>query len=417
MQKLPIGIQTFEDIAYYYKLDVPPQQNPNRMLKILINKLYERFGSVVVLIDEYDKPITDNLNNLEKAEEMRETLSSFYIVLKGCPYLRFVILTGVSKFIPSGIFSGLNNLDDISTDNKYADIVGYTQQELEDNFGELIENASQKLSMSRKELLDKIKEYYGGFSFDGKTRVYNPFSVLNFFDESNFKNFWCVSGSPSFLRNYLQNHQIKNPEKYEDISVSINFAYKREIENARVESFLYQVGYLTIKQWVRNEIVLDYPNEEVRRSLTDIYFNDVYHIEGYVSLGNAIWKALEDENIENLVKSFNLAISGIPYEDFENRDEYFYRSLFVMLLRGAGVIYFAEVHTFKGRSDVVIVFKNKVVVVEFKLAKNSSEVEKKRKEGEEQIKSRDYSSAYEVNNRKVINIVLVADDEKRQIVM
>ena len=410
-------VSDLKHCAYLYKLDIAEEEAPKAMFKKVVYALYERLGAVVVLIDEYDKPITDNLNNLEKAEEMRETLSSFYIVLKGCPYLRFVILTGVSKFIPSGIFSGLNNLDDISTDNKYADIVGYTQQELEDNFGELIENTSQKLSMSRKELLDKIKEYYGGFSFDGKTRVYNPFSVLNFFDESNFKNFWCVSGSPSFLRNYLQNHQIKNPEKYEDISVSINFAYKREIENARVESFLYQVGYLTIKQWVRNEIVLDYPNEEVRRSLADIYFNDVYHIEGYVSLGNAIWKALEDENIENLVKSFNLAISGIPYEDFENRDEYFYRSLFVMLLRGAGVIYFAEVHTFKGRSDVVIVFKNKVIVVEFKLAKNSSEVEKKRKEGEEQIKSRDYSSAYEGTNKKVINLVLVADDEKRQIVL
>ena len=148
-----------------------------------------------------------------------------------------------------------------------------------------------------------------------------------------------------------------------------------------------------------------------------MYLDDVYHIEGYVSLGNAIWKALEDENIENLVKSFNLAISGIPYEDFQNRDEYFYRSLFVMLLRGAGVIYFAEVHTFKGRSDVVIVFKNKVVVVEFKLAKNSSEVEKKRKEGEEQIKSRDYSSAYKGSNKKVIDLVLVVDDEKRQIIL
>ncbi len=159
-----------------------------------------------------------------------------------------------------------------------------------------------------------------------------------------------------------------------------------------------------------------------------MYLDDVYHIEGYTTLGNEIWKALEDDNIENLVKSFNLAISGIPYEDFqkdksapstegEKKCEYWYRSLFVMLLRGAGVIYFAEVHTFKGRSDVVIVFKNKVVVIEFKLAKNSSEVEKKRKEGEEQIKSRDYSSAYKGNNLKVINIVLVADDEKRQVII
>ena len=407
-------------VRYYikkYKLDIVVKDNADDVFLDIINELYEQFGPVVVLIDEYDKPMTDNLNNLEKANEMRETLRSFYSVLKGCSQVKFLMVTGVSKFSKAGILSGFNNLKDISMVSKYADIVGYTQQELEDNFGEWIENSSQNLSMSRKKLLDKIKEYYDGFSFDGVTSVYNPFSVLNFFDESNFKNFWYMSGSPSFLLNYLQNHRIKNPDKYEEITVPENFSDKREIESASVESFLFQAGYLTIKKKLLNEFVLGYPNEEVRSSLADMYLDDVYHIEGYISLGNAIWKALEDENIENLVKSFNLAISGIPYEDFENRDEYFYRSLFVMLLRGAGVIYFAEVHTFKGRSDVVIVFKNKVVVVEFKLAKNSSEVEKKRKEGEEQIKSRDYSSAYKGNNLKVINIVLVADDERRQIVL
>ena len=362
---------------------------------------------------------------------MRETLRSFYSVLKGCSQVKFLMVTGVSKFSKAGILSGFNNLKDISMVSKYADIVGYTQQELEDNFGEWIENSSQNLSMSRKKLLDKIKEYYDGFSFDGVTSVYNPFSVLNFFDESNFKNFWYMSGSPSFLLNYLQNHRIKNPDKYEEITVPENFSDKREIESASVESFLFQAGYLTIKKKLLNEFVLGYPNEEVRSSLADMYLDDVYHIEGYVSLGNNIWKSLEDEDIAKLVKSFNLAISGIPYEDFketnnleeslqeylEQRKEFWYRSMFVMLLRGAGVIYFAEVHTFRGRSDVVIVFKNKVIVVEFKLAKNSSEVEKKRKEGEEQIKSRDYSSAYKENNLKVINLVLVADDEKRQIVM
>ena len=419
-------------VRYYikkYKLDIVLQDNADDVFLDVINELYEQFGPVVVLIDEYDKPMTDNLNNLEKANEMRETLRSFYSVLKGCSQVKFLMVTGVSKFSKAGILSGFNNLKDISMIRKYSDIVGYTQQELEDNFGEWIENSEKELSMSREELLDKIKEFYDGFSFDGETNVYNPFSVLNFFDESNFKNFWYMSGSPSFLCNYLQNHRIKNPDKYEGITVPEKFADKREIESASVESFLFQAGYLTIKKKLLNEFVLGYPNEEVRSSLADMYLDDVYHIKGYVSLGNAIWKALEDDNIENLVKSFNLAISGIPYEDFsennnleeslqeylEQRKEFWYRSMFVMLLRGAGVIYFAEVHTFKGRSDVVIIFKNKVVVVEFKLAKNSSEVEKKRKEGEEQIKSRDYSSAYEGTNKKVINLVLVADDEKRQV--
>ena len=409
-------INYLENYIFLNDLSISSETDASKMLFNIIIRLYKQFGQIVVLIDEYDKPMTDNLNNLEKANEMREALSKFYGVLKGCPYLRFVMVTGVSKFSKAGLLSGVNNLEDISMDEEYGDIVGYTQQELEDNFDKCIEKSSQKLSMSRKELLDKIKEFYDGFSFDGVTNVYNPFSVLNFFKKSDFSNYWYVSGSPSFLLNYLQNHRIQNPDKYDGINVSKKFADKREIESASVESFLFQAGYLTIKKKLLNEFVLGYPNEEVRSSLADMYLDDVYHIEGYTTLGNEIWKALEDDNIENLVKSFNLAISGIPYEDFQNRDEYWYRSLFVMLLRGAGIIYFAEVHTFKGRSDVVIVFKNKVVVVEFKLAKNSSEVEKKRKEGEEQIKSRDYSSAYEGINRKNINLVLVADDQKRQLV-
>ena len=420
-------LDCLNEIIDDYNLNVELKENPSRILLKIIKKLYKQFGSVVVLIDEYDKPITDNLNDLEKAEKMRETLHLFYIVLKGCPYIKFVMVTGVSKFTKVGVLSGLNNLNDISMDEAYGDIVGYTQKELEDNFGEWIEKASKKLSMNREELLNKIKEYYDGFSFDGETRVYNPFSVLNFFDKNRFKNYWYVSGSPTFLRNYLLNHRIKNPDKYEEMTVAENFADKREIESASVESFLYQAGYLTIKKWLRNELVLGYPNEEVRSSLADMYLDDIYRIEGYITLGNEIWKALEDDNTENLIKSFNLAIAGLPYDDFKDRSEFWYRSMFVMLLRGAGVIYYAEVHTYKGRPDVVIVFKNKVVVIEFKLAINSSEVDKKRREGLEQILSRDYSSAYlntssfinegEKKQKKVINLVLVADDEKRQLIL
>ena len=413
-------------------LDIKLNENPGRMFFRIIKNMYERFGPVVVLIDEYDKPITDNIDNLEKAEEMRGALRSFYLVLKGCgQYLRFVMVTGVSKFSRAGVFSGLNNLEDISMDKEYGDIVGYTQQELEDNFGEWIDSAGDKLSMGREELLAKIRQYYDGFSFDGTTSVYNPFSILNFFKKSKFRNYWYVSGSPSFLLRYLQGHRLQNPDKYEEITVPENFSDKREIESASVESFLFQAGYLTIKKWVRNEITLGYPNEEVRSSLADMYLDDVYRVEGYLTFGNDIWRALEEDDFEGLVKSFNLAISGVPYEDFGDvgnsddpagecpgrRREYWYRTMFVMLLRGAGVIYYAEVHTCKGRPDVVVEFKDKVTVIEFKLARDSSEVDLKRREGLGQIKSRDYVSAFEGSGRKVTSLVLVADDSKRQIAL
>ena len=214
-------------VRYYikeYKLDIVVKDNSDDVFLDVINELYKQFGHVVLLVDEYDKPITDNINNLEKANEMRETLRSFYGVLKGCSQVKFIMITGVSKFSKAGVFSCLNNLDDISMSEEYGDIVGYTQQELEDNFSEWIEITAQKKSMSKKELLKKIKEYYDGFSFDGITRVYNPFSVLKFFKEKYFNNYWYTSATPSFLAKYLKKHEVKKPDLYRNKEVAINFA-------------------------------------------------------------------------------------------------------------------------------------------------------------------------------------------------
>ena len=410
-------INELEDIAYYYKLDIPPQKNPNRMLKVLINKLYEHFGSVVVLIDEYDKPITDNLNDLEKAEEMREALSKFYIVLKSRQDLRFVMITGVSKFSKVGLLSGLNNLKDISMDEEYSDIVGYTQKELEKYFVDWFEKPMKKHSLNREELIAKIKEYYDGFSFDGITRVYNPFSVLNFFADSNFSNYWYNSATPSFLAKYLKSHKIKAPKEYIHKKVYEDFTNSHEIESTSVESFLYQAGYLTISERKGNILILDYPNEEVKSSMDRLFLENFYNIKDDAEFSSDIWESLEAEDIAQVANIFNEALKAIPYDDYKDRDESWYRSLFLMLLSGAKITYFSEVHTFKGRPDVVVVFKDKlVIVIEFKFAPTSKDVDKKRQEGEEQIKSRDYASAYK-STKKIITAVFVADDEKRQIIL
>ena len=400
------------------KLDISlDNKNAGKLFLDIISELYEKFGSVVVLIDEYDKPITDNINNLEKAEAMRETLRAFYGLLKDCDEAKFIMFTGVSKFSKTGVFSGLNNLRDISMTEEYSDIVGYTQQELEDNFGEYFEKPMKKFSLTKEELLDKIKGYYDGFSFDGIVKVYNPFSVLNFFSDSNFENYWYDSGMPSFLAKYLKAHKINDPKEYIQKNVYSNFISSHEIENASVESFLYQAGYLTIAERKGNVLVLDYPNEEVRSSMDRLFLANFYNIKDDAKFSNDIWKFLEAENIPQIVNIFNEALKGVPYEDYKNRDESWYRSLFLMLLSGAKITYFAEVHTFKGRSDVVISFKDKlIVVIEFKFASTSKDVDKKRQEGEEQIKSRDYASAYK-STKKVITAVFVANDEKRQIVM
>ena len=147
--------------------------------------------------------------------------------------------TGVSKFSKAGVFSGLNNLKDISLFEKYGDIVGYTQKELEDNFGEWIEKASQKLLLTNEELLQKIKRHYDGFSFDGKVRVYNPYSILNFFSDQEFNNYWYNSATPSFLADYLKTHQIDDINEFRHLKVPSDFANEHEIEKSTPESFLF----------------------------------------------------------------------------------------------------------------------------------------------------------------------------------
>ena len=307
-------------------------------------------------------------------------------------------------------------------DREYSDLVGYTQKELEDNFGDWIGKNSQEMSLSREELLNKIKKHYDGFSFDGKVRVYNPFSVLNFFSKGRFGNYWYISGLPSFLAKYFKKHGITNPDKFRHIEVESTFVDAHEIESSTCESFLYQAGYLTIEKWEtkgdKEILTLDYPNLEVLGSISSLYLKDIYHIENYLPLGNALWnaiKTLKDGNVEEIVGIFNSVLEKIPYRDFpQNQNEAYYRSLFVVLLRGgAGVSSFQESYTKDGRSDLIIPFDDKIIIIEFKFANNSKEVDKKRAEGQEQVKR--YAESYKNEGKKIITVVLVADNEKKQV--
>ena len=203
-----------------------------------------------------------------------------------------------------------------------------------------------------------------------------------------------------------------------------DFADEHEIEKASPESFLFQAGYLTIEKKERKNksviLTLDYPNEEVKQSMSRLFLRNIYKIERYISLGDNLWeaiKSLNEGNIEKIVEMFNTALSKIPYGDFpKNQNEYWYRSLFVMLLRGgAGVTSFQESFSKDGRADLVIPFDDKVIIIEFKFVNNSKELDKKRVEAQEQLKR--YAESYKNEGKKIITVVLVADNEKRQVVV
>ncbi|MDR3063139.1 MAG: AAA family ATPase, partial [Methanobrevibacter sp.] len=183
------------------------------MRTTIIEKINKKFNQkVVILIDEYDKPIIDHITNLEIGDGNRKTLNNFYQSLKANDkFLKFVFITGISKFSSTSIFSGLNNLDDITLDKDYATICGYTHSELEDYFKEHIENLANEESLSYKETLDKIEYFYDGYTWDGKTKVYNPFSILLLFNKRKFSNYWFSSGTPTFLIELLKKENNLQP--------------------------------------------------------------------------------------------------------------------------------------------------------------------------------------------------------------
>lgn len=332
-------------------------------------------------------------------------------------YLRFVLITGISKFSKMGVFSAMNNLEDISMDKSCGDIAGYTQSELEYYFADWLKAASGEMGITHDELIERLRDYYDGFSFDGYTRLYNPFSILQCLKKGEFRNYWYESGSPSFIVEWMREHQILDPEEYRHIVINSNdFISAQEIEQADAASFLYQSGYLTIEKKEEQLLTLDYPNREVRNSLSSMYLKLIYRIEGYALLGNEIWKALREGDTPEIMRLYNIALAGVAYEDYgKNVNEFWYRSMFVMLLRGAGIVSYSEPHTSKGCADVVIQFKKLTVVLEFKISKTSAGVEEMKRIGAQQIQERGYAETYGGDGREIITAVLVADAEKREV--
>ena len=394
----------------------PSDKSAKVKLQKVLQSIYKKSGAVIILIDEYDKPILDNIANIKKATEMRDELHDFYTAFKGFDdYIHFLFITGISKFSKTGMFSSMNNLKDITFDDRFNDIVGYTQTELEAYFSEWIKTTALKIGIDCSELLYKLKYYYDGFSFNGIVKIYNPFSILNFFDEGKFKNYWHASGSPSFLIKWLKKHKVQTIEQYRHINVASNFLDSHEIEHADVAGFLFQSGYLTIEKVDENFFILDIPNQEVLSSLSLLFFENIYKITDTQIFIKKLLLAYEKLDIKTIVDSYNTVLARIPFEAYKkNKNESWYSSIFMTMIQCTGCMYYAEVHTYTGKSDIVIQYKNNLIVVEFKYSKKLSSLEKKKLEGFSQFQKRRYEKSYYNCGFNVKSAVVVAVDEKRK---
>ncbi len=343
----------------------------------LIQKLHAKTGrKVVVLIDEYDKPIVDFLEELGIAEANRNTLKSFYGILKPADeHLEFVLLTGVSKFAKVSVFSDLNNLNDITLKKQFNEVVGITQAELEATFSEEIARFAQETEVSYETFLGQIKHWYNGYSWGGKATVYNPFSLLNFFSDSGaFRNYWFSTGTPTWLVQEAFKNRFFD---FTNLEITENRLESFDFKNLYTPTLLFQTGYLTIKSYNKTDYtyILDYPNEEVRLSLNQ------YLLEAFRGKENEevipkvlqLRNALNNNDIATAIEIINIIFSTLPYDLWQRENERFYHALIHLTFTILGVYVQSEIHTARGRCDAIVHTQKYSYAFEFKLDKTAQE--------------------------------------------
>jgi hypothetical protein len=366
-----------------------------RMFRELIQKLAVN-GKVVILIDEYDKPLIDYLEDKEQARANQQTLKSFYSVLKDSdPYIEFLLLTGVSKFSKVSIFSDLNNLNDITLDRSFADLTGYTQAELEESFASYMAEAEPLLHLEHAQLLEHLRVWYNGYSWDGKVYVYNPFSILSFFQKADFRNFWFETGTPTFLLKLLRENHLFALDNLEVNELA--FA-SYDIERLQILPILFQTGYLTIK--ARQEFGLyrlGYPNREVEASMLMYLIGEMNHSEPALTTPTVVhlYKAFLHNDVEQVIKLIKSIFKNIPSQIFISEAEAYYHSLIYLVFFYLGQYTHSEVNTSDGRLDCVVESPTHVYIIEFKLDQSAAAAL-------QQIKQRGYHEKYAADPRRKV---------------
>ena len=349
----------------------------NRLIK-LINTAYEKAGKqVVVLIDEYDAPILDVVHEKEQLEVLRNIMRNFYSPLKMCePMLRFVFLTGITKFSQVSIFSELNNIKNVSMEDAYAGICGITKEELLTQMSDDIDMLADAQEMTREETIAKLKENYDGYHFSPTSPdVFNPFSLLNCFADKNFGAYWFGSGTPTYLINQLRKFKVL-PTKIGKMFARSS-AFDAPTENLKtITPLLYQGGYLTIKEYDKMSqlFTLDLPNKEIKvglfESLLPYYLEDMYAEEGDVTIAQ-MSVLIRQGNMDGALRILQEFLGTVPYCNNTNYEGHYQQVLFIIFTLLTHFVVDVEVHTPHGRVDIVMLTEDTLYLIELKLNKDA----------------------------------------------
>ena len=367
-----------DDISAQYHLSISGSSLQSRLTR-LVRALAEQGSQVVVLVDEYDKPIINNLSSLNTAEKNRDLLGDFFGALKGLDaQIKFTFITGVSKFSQVSIFSGLNNLKDITMVDSYADMLGYTEEDLHRYFQSHIHSILQKRNKSGQkityeEILDEIRVWYNGYRFSkATTSVYNPFSTLNYMESGEPKAYWYRTGTPSFLTGEMSKHPrylapLSGTTASENSLLDIS-----SLDSIDLKALMFQTGYLTVQGFSGNDLYhLGFPNKEVEQAFFQSLTTCFAKIDPAAS--TVYIESLEKQNISDFLKKLGSFFASFPYHLFAKASEATYQGMLLALLKGMGLSASAEYATNLGRIDVVIETEKITYIFECKLDKSAAE--------------------------------------------
>ena len=380
----------------------------------IIRRAYERTGrQVVVLVDEYDKPLLQALGNGSLLDDYRRTLKAFYGVLKSSDrYLRFVFLTGVTKFAQVSVFSDLNQLNDISMKPQYATVCGITQRELEVTFAPELNRLAEANGLTYEETLNKMTALYDGYHFcEFAEGVFNPFSVLNVFDGYKFSNYWFQTGTPTFLVELLKESEYDLRTLIDGIEASASSFTEYRVDANNPIPLIYQSGYLTIKDYDKRfgNYLLKFPNDEVRYGFMDFlvpYYTSVVDDERGFYIGKFV-RELESGEVDAFLNRLQAFFADFPYE-LSDATERHYQVVFYLVFKLMGQFTDAEVRSARGRADAVVKTPKYIYVFEFKLNGTAEQAL-------QQIDEKGYLIPYQADGREVVKVGVEFSAEKRNI--
>ena len=406
LQELNLKLYGYEQI--YGRLE--EEVNPNQRLMGLIKRAYEQTGKkVVVLIDEYDAPLLDVVHERENLDVLRNIMRNFYSPLKACdPYLRYVFLTGITKFSQLSIFSELNNIKNISMDEPYAAICGISEDEIRLQMKDDLGGLAKKLEITPEEALMKLKENYDGYHFTSPSPdIYNPFSLLNAFADGKFGSYWFGSGTPTYLINMLEKFGVE-PSEIGNNRVSVEDFDAPTERMTSIIPLLYQSGYITIKNYDEelDLYTLNIPNKEVRiglmKSLLPHYVGskapETTTMVAYLS------RDIRNGDMDTALRCLQTFLSTIPQCD-NTKYEGHYQQVFYIIFSLLGYYVDVEVRTPRGRVDIVLRTKTTLYVMELKLDKSAGEAM-------EQIDLKNYPERFALCGLPVVKVAVSFDSER-----